>query len=57
LLRIASGEGWAKHPNPLVRTACALDARQLPRHAFSRTMTQLYLTLRNHAVAQHLLLD
>lgn len=49
--RTVLGVGWENVINDGVHgTAFALDSRQLPRHSFSSTLTELYSKIRDEAV-------
>lgn len=48
--RTAFSLGWEGNIEPEYATASAIDARQFPRHSFSKTLTILYEKLRDDAI-------
>lgn len=51
--RTVFGLGWDNVEDEHA-TSKALDARQLPRHSFSKTLTDIYLAIRNEAISSGL---
>lgn len=51
--RTVFGLGW-ENVEDNHATSVALDSRQLPRHNFSRTLTEIYTTIRDEAIAKNM---